>query len=118
MTETIYTQEPGRYHVQKTVGGYVVIYIEDRHTMRSVDGGKVHANRQNAYAKASRLNDAMLKTVEEAAQAKAQGKVVLADWAGRRVTINTILQGNDGRWHVEWSHSDYPHARWDEVSES
>ncbi len=56
MAETIYTQTPGKYHVQKTVGGYVVVFIEDRHNMRNVDGGKVHAKRQNAYAKAQRLN--------------------------------------------------------------
>jgi hypothetical protein len=56
MAETIFTQAPGQYHVQKTVGGWVVVFVEDRHNIRSVDGGKVHANRQNAYAKAYRLN--------------------------------------------------------------
>lgn len=59
MTDTIYTQKPGKYHAQKTVGGWVVVFIDDRHNMRNVDGGKVHANRQNAYAKAKRLNKSL-----------------------------------------------------------
>src|SRR5215469_9300202 len=62
MSETIYTQEPGKYHVQKTVDGWVVVFISDRNTMRDVDGGKVHTNRQNAYAKAHRLNASLQPT--------------------------------------------------------
>ena len=65
MTETIYTQEVGKYHVQKTVGGWVVVFISDRNTARNVDGGKVHASRQNAYAKAKRLNDQQAQATEQ-----------------------------------------------------
>src|SRR5258706_13921158 len=56
---TIYTREVGKYHVQKIVGGWTVVFISDRNTARSVDGGKVHESRQNAYTKAKRLNDAL-----------------------------------------------------------
>lgn len=52
---TVYTQEPG-YRIWKTVGGWVVVYIEDAHTYHTVDGGKVHTCRKNAYARAMRLN--------------------------------------------------------------
>jgi len=57
LQRTIFTQEPGKYHAQKTVGGWVVVFIQDSHNVRNVDGGKVHESRQNAYAKAKRLND-------------------------------------------------------------
>jgi hypothetical protein len=60
MAETIYTQKPGKYHVQNTIGGWVVVFVEDSHTCRNVDGGKVHKSRQNAYAKAKRLNNGSL----------------------------------------------------------
>lgn len=53
---TIYTQEPG-YHIQQTVGGWVVVYIRDNDTCSTVDGGRVHSKRKNAYARAKRLND-------------------------------------------------------------
>src|SRR6185312_15514341 len=56
MTDTSYTQEVGKYHAQKTVGGWTVVFISDRNTARPVDGGYVHANRQHAYEKAARLN--------------------------------------------------------------
>jgi hypothetical protein len=54
---TIYTQEPGKYRAQKTVGGWVVIFVNEDRSTRNVDGGKLHKNRQNAYKKAKRLND-------------------------------------------------------------
>lgn len=44
------------YKAWQTVGGWVVVYLQDRYTMRNVDGGKVHKSRQNAYKKADRLN--------------------------------------------------------------
>jgi hypothetical protein len=44
------------YKVWQTVGGWVVVFIEDHYNYRDIDGGKVHKNRQNAYAKAKRLN--------------------------------------------------------------
>ena len=71
MAETIYTQAPGKYHVQYTVGGWVVVYIQDRHTARNVDGGKVHKSRQNAYAKAKRLNDRLKHILEQDCTAEA-----------------------------------------------
>lgn len=58
-------------------------------------------------------------TAEEAAEAKRQNYVVLADWAGRRVTINSLAQNaQTGEWSAEWSHSDYPGSRWDTISDS
>ncbi|SRR6266568_1464623 len=60
MAETIY---PAPYYPiykpYKTIGGWVVYYLSDRYTMRNVDGGKLHKNRQNAYAKAKRLNKSL-----------------------------------------------------------
>lgn len=48
--------------------------------------------------------------IEEAIKALAEEKVVLADWHGRRVTINSIGQGPDG-WFAFWSHKDFPHQQ-------
>ena len=56
---TINTQKPG-YRAQKTVGGWVVIFVNEDRSTRNVDGGKLHKNRQNAYKKAKRLNDGLL----------------------------------------------------------
>ncbi len=47
------------YRAQLTVGGWVVVYLADRYNCRNVDGGKLHKSRQNAYAKAKRLNDSI-----------------------------------------------------------
>lgn len=62
MNETIY---PAKYYPiykpYKTIGGWIVLYLTDRYTARNVDGGKVHKSRQNAYAKAKRLNDGLPK---------------------------------------------------------
>jgi hypothetical protein len=71
MTDTIYTQEPGKYHVWKTVGGWKVVFIVDRHNFRDVDGGTLHANRQNAYAKAKRLNDRLKRIMQKTGMAEA-----------------------------------------------
>lgn len=59
VSETIYPQTPGRYHVWQTVGGWVVVFIEDRHHMRNVDGGRVYPYRQGAYRRCKKLNDAL-----------------------------------------------------------
>lgn len=59
MPETIYTQTPGRYHVQQTIGGWVVVFIEDRHNLRNVDGGRVYPYRQGAYRRCKKLNDTL-----------------------------------------------------------
>src|SRR5260370_10775127 len=72
MNETIYTQESGKYHVQKTVGGYVVVFIEDRNTARNVDGGKVHKSRQNAWAKADQLNHPIKHALKKCGMAEAE----------------------------------------------
>jgi hypothetical protein len=45
------------YKAYKVIGGWVVTYVQDRYTVRPIDGSKVHKSRQNAYAKAKRLND-------------------------------------------------------------
>src|SRR5258707_9572970 len=59
-----------------------------------------------------------MATLQEAVQAKKENKVVLADWTGRRVTINTFVQNEQtSEWSAQWSHSDYPNSRWDTVSE-
>ena len=113
--ETIYVSSHyPMYRVWQTVGGYVVVYIIDRNNFRSVDGGKVHRSRQNAYAKAKRLNDAMIANVHEAEQALKEDKVVLADFAGRRVTVNALSEGVNG-WIMKWSHRDYPEAQIDDI---
>lgn len=69
MNETIY---PAKYYpiykAWKTVGGWIVVYLADRYTMRNVDGGKVHKSRQHAYAKAKRLNDGLPKPLAEILQ--------------------------------------------------
>lgn len=57
MNETINTGEVNSYIVQKTIGGWVVCYLNADRSIRNVDGGKVHKSRQNAYAKAKRLNE-------------------------------------------------------------
>ncbi len=53
-----------------------------------------------------------MATVQEAQQALNEEKVVLAKFAGRDVTVNTLLQGTNG-WVMTWSHSDYPEAHVD-----
>ena len=68
---TIYTQEPGKYHVQKTIGGWVVIYIIDRYHAVNADGSRLHKSRQNAYAKAQRLNDALKRAIAKTGMAEA-----------------------------------------------
>lgn len=63
-------------------------------------------------------SEVIMGDLQEAIQAKKDGKVVLADWTGRRVTINNLVQNQETKqWFAEWSHSDYPHSRWDDVDE-
>src|SRR5258707_1959281 len=45
------------YKVYKVIGGWTINYLSDRYTSRPVDGSKVYKSRQNAYAKAARLNE-------------------------------------------------------------
>lgn len=60
MADTFYPAEYYPiYKAWKTIGGWVVVYLQDSTTMRNVDGGKLHKSRQNAYAKARRLNDSI-----------------------------------------------------------
>ncbi len=54
--QTINRGKVNSYIVQKTVGGWVVVYLNEDRSIRNVDGGHVHKSRQNAYAKAKRLN--------------------------------------------------------------
>lgn len=56
--------------------------------------------------------------LQEAVQAKEEGKVVLADWSGRRVTINDFAQNQQtGQWTARWSHSDYPECHCSDINE-
>src|SRR5258708_1887824 len=75
MTEqvTIYPDAtPGTYKAYKTVGGWVVNYVVDHNTIRPVDGGKVHKKRQNAYAKADRLNHPIKYALKKARMVEAE----------------------------------------------
>ena len=58
-----------------------------------------------------------MATIQEASQAKSESKVVVTDYAGRRVTVNALSQGRDG-WVMSWSHKDYPEAHVDQVDDS
>lgn len=72
MNATINTGKVNSYIVQKTVGGYVVAFLNADRSIRNVDGGKVHENRQNAYAKAKRLNDALKRALAKTGMAEAE----------------------------------------------
>lgn len=96
MTDTIYTQEVGKYHAQKTVGGWTVVFISDRNTARPVDGGKVHESRQNAYAKAKRLNDAKGYVTLLSEQAPRANESAAQRWGS----------STDGTEMVVWKKSD------------
>src|SRR5258706_16269462 len=72
MNATINTGKVNSYIVQKTVGGYVVAFLNADRSIRNVDGGKVHENRQNAYAKAKRLNDALKRALDKTGMAEAE----------------------------------------------
>ena len=101
MNETIYTQEPGKYHVQKTVGGYVVVFIEDEHTMRQVDGGKVYPSRQNAYAAAKRLNSNKTWLVQRVSydgkEVWAEITVVAENWMAAKAAATRVFDYRDQR---------------------
>lgn len=59
MTNTIYpAKHYPIYKVWQVIGGWKVVYLSDRHNYRDIDGGKIHKSRQNAAAKAYRLNAA------------------------------------------------------------
>jgi hypothetical protein len=47
-------------------------------------------------------------SIQDAMKALDEEKVVLADLAGRRVTINSIGQAASGQWFAFWSHRDFP----------
>lgn len=54
--------------------------------------------------------------LEQAIEAKKQGYIVLADWAGRLVTVNDFAcNSTTGAWSAQWSHSDYSDSRWDDL---
>lgn len=73
MAETIYVEHrPGTYKAYKTIGGWTVNYLGVNNTLRSVDGGKIHKKRQNAYAKAKRLNDRLKCVLESTGMAEAE----------------------------------------------
>lgn len=55
------------------------------------------------------------KNPQEAQKAIERGKIVMADWVGRRVRINSLCHAEDQRWLAKWSHKDYIHARYDDV---
>jgi hypothetical protein len=75
MTEqvTIYPDAtPGTYKAYKTIGGWVVNFVEDRNTIRPTDGGRVHKNRQNAYARVERLNHPVKHALKKHGMAEAE----------------------------------------------
>lgn len=98
--------------------------LERRYGKEDIDALHLLYNERNqAYQKAqiAKQRDRrreIMATLQKAVQAKKENKVVLADWTGRRVTINSFVQNEQtGEWSAEWSHSDYPNSRWDTVSE-
>lgn len=57
MAETIFVNHtPNTYKAYKTVGGWSIMFLDDKGNTRNVDGGKVYPSRQNAYARVRRLN--------------------------------------------------------------
>ena len=57
MADTIFVgHQPNTYKAYKTIGGWGVMFLDDNGNTRNADGGKIHANRQNAYARVKRLN--------------------------------------------------------------
>ncbi len=56
--------------------------------------------------------------VQQANQALAQHKVVLTELAGRWVTVNALSQAENGEWIMGWSHSDFPEAHIDKISDA
>lgn len=60
------------------------------------------------------LNSKMLNILD----ALEQRKVVLAQMAGRHVTVNSLSKGPGREWAMKWSHEDYYHARVNYVDEN
>ena len=54
--QTINIGPANKYTVQKTIGGYVVVWLRIDREISTVDGGKVYPQRKQAYARARRLN--------------------------------------------------------------
>lgn len=74
--------------------------------------------REYEKRKANERKDIMA-TLEEAIQAKKEDKIVLANWAGRRVTIVDFVQDSQTeRWSAGWNDPDGRGLRWDDVDES
>lgn len=72
MTETIYVgHKPGIYKPYKTIGGWVVNYLDSTNTLRGVDGGKLYPHRQNAYARSKKLNTSLERALEKTGMAEA-----------------------------------------------
>lgn len=99
--------------------------------IRGIDEGLMMALKKLADSHHRSLNAEMLialeayaergimATLEEAIQAKKEDKVVLADWAGRRVTIVDFVQDSQTeRWSAGWNDPDGRGLRWDDVDES
>ncbi len=69
---TINTGNVNSYIVQKTIGGWVVCWLNEDRSIRNIDGGKVHKSRQNAYHRAKRLNGALKLALEKYDMAEAE----------------------------------------------
>jgi hypothetical protein len=53
------------------------------------------------------MDETTTTNVHEVIAALERDCVVLADWTGRRVTINGISKAADGHYVVSWSHRTY-----------
>jgi hypothetical protein len=70
MPETYYVgHEPETYKIYKTIGGWVVKYLDERNNISDAPGQSLYTHRQNAYRRAKQLNDA-LKIKEEPSDRK------------------------------------------------
>lgn len=57
ITKTINLGKVNSYIVQKTVDGWVVVYLNADRSTRPVDGSKIYSKRQAAYRRAKALNE-------------------------------------------------------------
>lgn len=55
--ETIYVGHmPNTYKAYKTIGGWVINFLDRENNLRPADGGKIYKSSTNAYTRVARLN--------------------------------------------------------------
>lgn len=65
MPETIFLDhQPGTYKAYKTVGGWGILFLDEKNNSRPADGGKIYKHRQSAYRRCKQLNDSLPQTLE------------------------------------------------------